>query len=303
MTEAAAATAETTPSPSQAGAAPANDNTAAAMLAAGPSPSPSPSQAGPTDLPSWAADLEAEDRDWLAKAGHREIPKIIKSTRHLEKMLGADKAGRGLVLPAESQADNPDAWAAVYERLGRPADATGYGLEKMEGADPAFAADAASAFHAAGLNPAQATKLAEWWSTKQGEAQATADRHFAQQGEAELDALKKEWGPTFDAKAEAGRRAARQFGFSADELTKIERAIGTRGLIERMAVIGAALAEDPGLPATAQGTGATNAVTARAELDTLKKDPAFVAAYLDPRSPEHVEAKARMTRLQQQAAG
>lgn len=296
-TEAAPAT------PAAPEAGPANDNSAAAVLAAA-------DPAAPADLPSWAAELGPEDQEWLGKAGHRELPKLVKSHRELERFLGADKAGRGLVLPAESPAENPEAWSAVYERLGRPAEPAAYGLDRLEGADPAFAADAAAAFHAAGLNPAQAESLAEWWSTKAAgakagaeEARAEADAAFEAKGEAEIQELRKAWGESYEARAEAGRRAARQFGFSAEELTKMERALGTRGLIERMAAIGAALAEDAGPPAEAQATGPGNAASAKAQIESLKRDPAFIAAYLDPRSPDHAEAKARMTRLQQQAAG
>jgi hypothetical protein len=287
----------------------ANDNAAgspaAAALAAGndhAAPA-SPSTGGPTELPPWAADLDADDRDWLAKAGHKELPKVIKSTRHLERLLGADKAGRGLVLPAEGPDADPAGWSAVYERLGRPADAAAYGLDKLEGADPAFAGEAAAAFHKAGLNPAQAGALAEWWQGKAAQGQAAADAAFQAQGEADLAELRQAWGATFDARAEAGRRAARQFGFSAEELGKIERAIGTKGLLERMATIGAALGEDGGVPsAAAAHAGAGSPAAARAEIETLKADREFLAAYLDPRSPAHQGAKAKMNRLMEQAA-
>ncbi|MCB9943402.1 MAG: hypothetical protein H6851_07255 [Geminicoccaceae bacterium] len=132
-------------------------NSAAAALSQPPADDP----ATPA-LPDWAQALGDADREWLGKAGHKDIAAVVRGYRSLETFLGADKAGRGLVRPAD-EAD-AEAWDEFYKALGRPDDPAGYGLAEREGADPEFSAAAAKAMHEAGLTPAQANALTDWFN-------------------------------------------------------------------------------------------------------------------------------------------
>ncbi|MCB2011150.1 MAG: hypothetical protein KDF64_11235, partial [Geminicoccaceae bacterium] len=75
---------------------PDNANSAAAALSQPPADDP----AAPA-LPDWAQALGEADREWLTKAGHKDLSAVVRGYRSLETFLGADKAGRGLVRPAD----------------------------------------------------------------------------------------------------------------------------------------------------------------------------------------------------------
>ncbi|MCB9943009.1 MAG: hypothetical protein H6851_05235 [Geminicoccaceae bacterium] len=272
-------------------------NSAAAALSQPPADDP----ATPV-LPDWAQALGDADREWLGKAGHKDIAAVVRGYRSLETFLGADKAGRGLVRPAD-EAD-AEAWGEFYKALGRPDDPAGYGLAEREGADPEFSAAAAKAMHEAGLTPAQANSLVEWFN---GHGSGLAEQQTAEQArrqESEWGELQREWGTSFDRQVETARRAASSFGFSADQLGAIEDAIGTKALMQKFADIGSKLMEDT-IPAGGSG-GATGQFTspaaARAEIEQLKTDPAWRNAYLNGDDPGHKAAVERFARLMQVAA-
>ncbi|MCB2056203.1 MAG: hypothetical protein KDE35_18435 [Geminicoccaceae bacterium] len=133
------------------------------------------------------------------------------------------------------------------------------------------------------------------------EAQET---DFQQKSEAEWTELQRAWGTGFDGRVELARRAARQFGFGEEQLGAIERAIGSKAMMERFAAIGAGLAEDV-TPAHESGSRPERVGpdAARAELARLEQDTGFMAACLDGAAPGHAEAVARFGRLFEIAAG
>lgn len=280
-TAAAALTAEAAPAANAAEAAPAaaNDNTAgnpgaAASAAPGGSQAGSGADPGTVARLDWLGDAPDELHGFAAANGYKGPADVLANVRELQKFLGADKAGRGLVLPKD--ADDADGWSAVYAKLGRPESAEGYGLDKLEGADPAFAKDAAETFHKLGLSERQASQLAEWWGqtlASQGEAE-TAE--YVAKADEEMAELRAEWGNAADRNEEMARRGAQAFGFSGEELDKIERSIGTKAIMERFLAVGQKLGEDR-IPAQRGGSAALSPAGAQERIAELMKDRDFSA--------------------------
>lgn len=233
-----------------------SDLTGSALLAGNPPAppaAPAPAGAPPATAPggeggtppapsSWVEGLGVNSPDlveWAGKKGWKTPADALASHRELEKMLGGEK------IPVPKSADDKAAWDLVHKALGRPESAEGYGLDKVEGLDPEFGGAASKAFHEAGLSAAQAGKLATWWSEQQNAAAEAAEVARVQQAEVDLGDLRKEWGPAFDARVEAGRRAALTFGLDGDTLAKIEGALGSKGLLQLMSNVGMKLSEAP----------------------------------------------------------
>lgn len=234
----------------------------------------------------------------LAKAkGWTENPTAaLDGYASLEKLFGADRAGRTFVLPKD--ADDRDGWSAVYDKLGRPKDADGYGITAPEGSDPAFAKTASGKFHELGLTGQQGKALAEWWNGHVAEQQQQAEVAAQAKSQQEHDALKAEWGSQADANFELARRGSRAFGFTGDELSAIEGAIGTRAMLEKFVAVGRAMGEDK-LPADA-GAGATAKEQAQAKIARLNADPQFRARYLSSDPKVRAAAIAEMEAAYQQ---
>jgi len=124
-----------------------------------------------------------------------------------------------------------------------PESADAYKLPVPEGHDPAFATEAAKWMHEAGIPVAQAQALAQQWNQYQLAQQEQAEQARAQQGEADVTALKKEWGNQYDANVELGRRAVRSFGVDENALERISQALGDAETLRLFQRIGSRLGE------------------------------------------------------------
>lgn len=250
----------------------------AATVAPGGSPAAAPAAPAANDnAPAhWLGqDAPADLLEFVKSNGWDKPADVVTNIRELQRFLGADKAGRGVVLPKD--ADDADAWAAVYDKLGRPANADGYGLTDLEGADPDFAAKAQGWFHELGLSDRQGKALAEKWGAELVARGAAEDAEFKAGADAEMAALDSEWGADAAKNSELARRGAAAFGWSAEELDKVERAIGTRALMLHFLEVGSKLGEDV-LPAAAGAApSAASPDTAKAQIAELLKDSGFMA--------------------------
>lgn len=225
---------------------------------------------------------DAETKGWVQSVGLKTPEAAAQKAWHLEKLLGADKAGRGFVLPKDDK--DEAGWNGLYAKLGRPDKPDGYGF-KAEGADAELITAAAGEFHKLGLSAKQAQGVMAWAQAQNAaiaEKAGKADEEFAAKSETEFADLKKAWGANADKNIEQARRAARAFlpKEGADQvMDKIERALGTRAFLELFQRIGEGLGEGdiPG-----GGDGGEFGITvegARAKLAELRKDTAFVAKW------------------------
>jgi hypothetical protein len=178
------------------------------------------------------------------------------------------------VIPKD--ADDAEAWGAVYDKLGRPADASGYGLGGLGGADPDFAKAAGETFHKLGLSTRQAAELAKWWGEAVTAGKAADDEAYIARADDEMAALRSEWGAAADTNQELARRGAQAFGFSGEELDKLERAIGTKALMARFLEVGQKLGEDT-VPAGKSAAAGLTPAAAQEQIGELMADRDFSA--------------------------
>jgi hypothetical protein len=257
----------------------------------------------PADVPAWAAPYPDELRQTVVGKGWKEPADAVKAYAELHKMFGADRHGRTVVLPTDE--NDKAGWDGVWNKLGRPEKPEGYGLDKLEKADPGLVKWAAGTFHELGVPARLATGLAQKWGEYVGGMAGQQQAETAQRSSAELDELKNTWGPTFPARVDLAQRYALQLvgpirplaeelkladgrvlpAGSPDPrdenfqtLVKLENALGTKRMYELFHAQGQRLGElrspmtgdgggGGGLPATAEG--------ARAEITRLGRDEEF----------------------------
>jgi hypothetical protein len=252
---------------------------------------PGPHQSG--QAPEWASGFEPEVRDWVASKGVKDPGALAKGYHNLEKVFGAEKAGRAVVKPADW--NDPTQRDQFYRALGRPDTPDAYGLQPPEGDDGKLTQFIARVAHANGLLPDQAKALHDAIHQAAVEdTQAGLDAHAAA-NQRDFDTLKAEWtgNGQWDANVALGKRANSALGLDGDTLDKIETAIGSAGVFKLFAKIGAFLREDPGLGPTAGAAGNPTATpqAAKAELDRRAADPEF-RARLDSKDPTVAQAAA-----------
>lgn len=265
-----------------------------------PAPAPgaatSPQTTSPTGGDGASTFLDAFDpmtREWVQKKGWDSPVAMASSYREIEKLIGGEK------LPIPKDPNDKAAWDVVHRALGKPETPEGYGLDKMEGLDPAFAAEASKAFHDLGLSPKQAAALVEFQVNGVKSRAEAMEAEFQQKRQLDVNGLKKDWGNQFEPKVEMGRRAANQFGLDNAALESLERAMGTRAASEFLVKVGESFAEAPMVHAQAAPPQALTPETARAEISRLKADPAWTKKYYDG----DPAARAEMQRLIRLEAG
>ncbi|MCB1883685.1 MAG: hypothetical protein KDG89_06780 [Geminicoccaceae bacterium] len=249
--------------------------------------------------PDWLGSLPPDLKGLAEAKGWRDPAHALQGYQGLEKLLGADRAGRTVVLPKDGDEAAKDAF---FGRIGRPETAEGYELAKRDGVDPDFGGKAAAVMHRAGLTKDQAGALAEWFTAEQAAAQAGVDDAFARRSEAEMQELTAEWGEGAHARMETARRYAKVAGFDGAELDAIERAIGTKAMLSRFDAAGKALMEDRP-PAGSGGAEPATPAAATGRLQAMLADPAKVEALMNKGHPGHAAAVAEKARLDGVIAG
>lgn len=236
-----------------------------------------PSTPAPTD---WTATFDDSTRGVIQTKGWKSPADVIGSYTNLEKLLGADKAGRAIVPPKDDA--SPEDFAAFYNKLGRPETADGYKLPVPDGDSGDFAKTASTWFHEAGLNSKQAEVLAGKWNEFQSTIADQQQEEMAQKAEIDIQDLKKTWGDKFEANSELARRAIRESGLTSEEGQAIERAIGVKKAAEVFATLGKQFAEAPmkGGEGDVGGKFGFTPADAKAKISMLQKDAGWTAKYL-----------------------
>lgn len=240
----------------------------------------------------------------LVKAkGWKGPADALLSYQNLEKVFGADKAGRTILAPKGD--DDADGWNAVYNRLGRPESADKYELPVPEGDDGSFAQAAAPVLHELGLTTKQARGLAEWWNKASSARIEAADESFSKQSEAEYAALRGEWGAAATQNEELAKRAVLKFskeaGIDEAAFDAMERAIGTAKVMKLFHAIGAQFSESAFVSSDTPAAGALTPAQARNKQAAMFADKEFMGRYLNPDERVRQSAIEEMMRLTRMA--
>lgn len=295
---------EATPQSGQ-GAAPAAPSTAAALSATPATPAaPTSTQVTPTaSTPpnpqiAWLGDgVDEATIGYVANKGWDDPKKAVQSYQNLEKLLGADKAGNAIVLP-KPDADAKE-WDAIWNRLGRPAEHTGYNVPVPEGGNKEFQEEMLKEAHAAGMPKAMAERLFNKFNEKQVAAIKEAEVAKQQQFVADDQAIKSEWGMAYNQNLANAQAAARALGLDAQTIDKISDAIGHKGIMNLLQKIGSKTMESDfvsGDGSTSFGSAMTPA-QAKAEIKSRMEDKNFASRYMNKDSA----AVAEMRRLHEYA--
>jgi hypothetical protein len=211
-----------------------------------PSPTPAPT---PTPSPTPAANSDV----WYPEA-HKSIVETkgwktpgdaLESYVNLEKLIGADKAGRTVVLPKDE--NDVEGRKAFYAKLGVPESADKYELPLPDGDSDELAKAAADWFHKAGVPKTAAQQITKAWNDHiSGMVKAQEEAEKAQ-ADTELAQLKSTWGPEAAKNEEFARRGMTAYGKKAGldegDLNKLETSLGTAKMLKLFLTLGQSTSE------------------------------------------------------------
>jgi hypothetical protein len=235
---------------------------------------------------SWIDAIPEDSRGFVENKGWKEPGDMLRSYQQLEQFMGADKAGRGVLLPKD-EADT-EGYNKIYAALGRPEKPDDYGLTEVlaneASIDPQFMGAMSGAMHSSGLSKKQAAGVARAYQEYYNSAQeAAAARH-----EQDVALMKQAGSPEL---IENSQRGFRFLGLEESEAMAIEMHFGVKRTTEMLAKIGQALGNDK-FPAAASGSSFNGSPdAAKARIAELHADPAFRNRYLngDPHAQKQME--------------
>lgn len=229
---------------------------------------------GQIDKDAWYTKLNDEGlRGYAETRNWKNVDSVVESYKNLETLMGADKAGRGVVLPNGDE--DVEGWNNLYTKLGRPEKSEDYKLSVPEGYDGTMTGEASKWMHEAGLSSKQAAmindKYNEYLSNTIQQAEAKRTEALAK----EFESLKTEWGNDYDRNIELARRGATATGLDADAIQKIEQSIGTKAMLQMFDRIGKSYLEDKFEGNTKSNPFGMSPEAARVRIKALMKDQDF----------------------------
>ena len=239
---------------------------------------------------NWYDTIEDNDlKGYLQNKGWKDPTELANGYRNLEKLVGSEK------VPLPKGAEDKEGWNRVYDALGRPKSAEEYKLPVPEGDPGTFAKAASGKFHELGISQQQAEGLANWWNETQKGQVTQMQQQSAQKTEAELSAVKNEWGQAYNENLELGRRAAREFGLDGQKLSAIENAMGTGEMLKFMAKIGRGLTEHNFEGGKSTSSFGMTPEAAQSRINALRQDQAWSTKYISGDADAQTEMKRLMS--------
>lgn len=239
---------------------------------------------------NWYDSIEdGELKGYVQNKGWKDPVELATGYKNLEKLLGSEK------LPMPKGAEDKEGWGRVYDALGRPKTADEYGLPVPEGDPGEFAKVASSKFHELGLSKQQAEGLANWWNeTQQGQVQQVQQQSAAKM-DAEIQALKGEWGQAWEENVNLGQRAAREFGLDQAKLGALEQALGTGEMLKFMSRIGRGLTEHTFESGKSTNSFGMTPEAAQQRISELKADRDWSSKYMAGGADQKAELQRLMS--------
>lgn len=140
----------------------------------------------------------------------KDIPSLVKSHVHAQKMIGRDK----VVIPGKEATE--DDFKEFFQKVGLPENADKYeiGTGDRDDIDQDFLKDFKEAAYNANILPKQAEKLFNWYNEKMDTMIKSSQEQQENNFKEEIENLRKEWGEGFDKNVSVAKRAVKHF---ADE--------------------------------------------------------------------------------------
>ena len=225
--------------------------------------------------PWYAGFQDPQVKEWVGSVNGASPESIAQKAWHLEKVLGADKAGRAVIWPKDDA--DTEGWSQIHAKLGRPAKPEEYELVVPEGDNGDFAKTVAPVLHKLGITKAQAKGLSEFLNEHGSAQQRAQAEKAASEGKAADLELRGAWGAAYEKNAEMVERAAAKFGMTSEQLLALRQAMGPKNAMEFMHKIGATLVEDSFVGGDGvRSNGAMTPAAAKQRLEELKGDTAWL---------------------------
>lgn len=240
----------------------------------------------------WISALPEEMRGFVQTKAFGTPADAILSYQNLEKLMGGspDK----LIKLADNWDKDPAIQGEIFSKLGKPLKADDYQVEiPTENGSKEMADWAKGVFHEANLTKAQAQVVSAKWNDYMKNQSATVAASSEKAVEAEMGALKKEWGAAYDQSVKQAQAAYREFGLTQEAVSKMQGALGFSETMKFLQRVGSKVGEDGFTTGNSGNSGAMTPESASHQIKSYMADKNFANKYLSG----DMEARKIMDRL------
>ena len=248
---------------------------------------PTPPTPAPGPLAWLGENPDAELLGHVQNAGWKSPVDAVQGHRNLEKLLGADRAGRTIVLPKDDA--TPAEWADFHTKLGRPGTPDDYKLQVSQGGDPAFAKVVSGWLHENGVPLKAGQGIAAKWNEYAAQQEAAQQQAINTALDAEQSQLKADWGGEYDMRKELARRAAVGLGMDSNAIETLEAAVGFTKVMKALAKAGDLMREHGAEGMGQMGAFGMTPEGAKAKRTQLLADPDWRKKAMTSNSAEWAE--------------
>lgn len=191
---------------------------------------------GAPAIPEWLQGASPEAIGVIQNAKWEKPQDVVNGYYELNKFRGATEKEL-IKIP---KADDAKAWEDAMLKLGAGDKVEAYGFKAPEGV--AVDADMDKWFRQTVFDEKIPVKQAEGLYKKYNEMVQARNGELEKaakvQSDLDMHNLRKEWGKAYDENISLAQRAAKQYGISAETLSKMEQVVGTGELMKLWAAIG-----------------------------------------------------------------
>ena len=196
-----------------------------------------------TPQANWYDNMELDDVEigGIQNKGWKSPADAVRSYNSLEKLRGVPE-DRILKLPEEGSTDGMD---GIYEKLGRPSEASEYIMDLPEGmnVDEGLMSSMQETAFANGVNAKGFTEMAKIYNESLQQQETAYQESMAQELETQKASLKNQWGTKHDEAQFIADKAMREMGISDDERSILESGLGHDGMYKFFKKVGDSLGE------------------------------------------------------------
>lgn len=256
--------------------------------------------------PWWESIPEAPVRELMSQKQYKNPAVLATAYHNLNKEFSADNR---TAIPDFATA-KPEDLNNFYAKKGRPATADLYDAKIFAPGEGEQTTEAMQKLgrdmaYELGLNPHEAAKMTGKWNTAMKEMKAAETQAAKQANDAALDKVLSKWGEEADAMIADGKRAYQALGMDKELSENIEKSMGSAAMAELFARLGKMGREGKFMSNGGGGGGGNNPADvnsmtpdfAAQEINRLRADATFSAAFSNANADGHKEAVERMNAL------
>lgn len=232
---------------------------------------------------NWKEALPLEMRDDVNLKPIHDLPSLVKSFIHSQKMIGRDK----VQLPDKHATDED--WSQFYQKIGQPKTLEDYQIEIPKDAqfEDGFVSQLKEVAFKSGILPRQLNPLVQWYAKANQEAMDNLVTKHRSENDKRIEELKREWGSTYAQKIQLAKQALK-----ATNIEDVNSWLDDAGLsddarlIKILSTLGEMLKEDV-IPDTG-GQPVTTPKEVQAEINEIMGN--LKHPYYDGAHPNHKQA-------------